>query len=244
MRYLICLFLLFLIVIVSASKTREKSHEYNHAELLQELEEFNSMVSGIKNIRISQIGQGPVEASIIYVKDKGMRLTQKTMGRDELILASGPSEFWFWSRSFDANSAYYCNRKEIQNTRLREEMYPCVVLGLLCVDPIPPEKAAIINGTHGLSIMTTEDGLNRELQFGDGRIVSQVFYSGTTPLVSIKFTEFQDLCGFTLPKKASVLWHEQGRRIALDFGRADLNVSEEVDTSIPKNLSRVRLEGF
>ena len=233
-----------LIVALSASKTSEKGNKYTHSELLREAHSFNSMVSGIKSIEMSEIGQGPVSASVSYVKEKGFKLVQSTMGREEMILSADQSELWFWSRSFDPNSAYYCDREKVYNTRLREELYPCVVIGILCVDSIPLERATIVNRPSGPAIMTVEEGLVREMEFMDGRIVSQTFYSGPTPIVSVRFTEFQKASGFTLPKKASVLWHEKARRVSINFGKADINAVDDVDTSIPQRLSRVSLEGF
>ena len=244
MRTAACIALSLLIVLLAASKTDDKFQERTHTDIFRDMESFNYMISGLKNIRISEIGQGPVSVSVAYARKKGIRLTQSTMGREDLIVAADQMDFWFWSRSFDPNSVYHCDRQDVRNTKVRPELYPCVLIGILCADPIPSETTTIVNGPSCPLIITVEDGITRELELKDGRIVSQVFYSGVDPLVSVKFTEFQDSCGFTLPKKASVLWYEQGRRITLNFGEAEVNMPDDVDTSVPQGLQMVNLEGF
>lgn len=244
MRVSICLLLLLVISFLAASKTSEKIHQHTPEEAHRELDRFNSMISGLKGLRINEIGQGPVSASVVYAREKGIRLTQKTMGREELIIAADQSEFWFWMRSFDPDSAYYCSRQSVQNTRLRPELYPCVFIGILCADPIPLEKSTMINRPSGPVIMTTEDGLIREIEIREGKIVSQKFYSGTYPLVSVNFTEFQESSGFILPKRAVVFWHDQSRQVTINFGKAEINAAYDVDIAIPRDLSKVNLEGF
>jgi hypothetical protein len=244
LRNTICIALLFLMAMLIASKKEEKAHAPTPSEAYEDLDRFNSMVSGIKSLRFNEIGQGPIKVSVDYARNKGIKFTQKTAGREELTAAADQNKFWFWCRSFDPLSVYHCERQNISLTRLRPELYPCIAAGLLCSDPIPRDRVTMINRPSGPVVSTMEEGLVRELELREGKIVSQVFYSGDVPLVSMKFTEFQESCGFTLPKTASVIWHEQGRRITLRFGSPELNSFTEVDTSMPQGLRRVGLEEF
>lgn len=244
MRYSICLCLLLATILIAAFKTKEGPDPTPTHDLILELDRFNSMISGLDSLRFNEIGQGRMTVSAIYSRKKGIILTYSTSGREEMTVVADGSVFWFWCRSFDPSSVYFCRRDDIGNTRVRPELYPCVALGLLCARPIPREDVTMMTGSSGPRLATQEEGLVREIVLKEGRITSQVFYSGDKPLVSMEFKEFQEEEGFTLPKKVFVTWHEQGMRAELSFGKAEVNKSDTMDSSMPRGFTRVNLDGF
>jgi hypothetical protein len=234
------LFLLLLTVVALFLNTG--SPEPQVGDISSEMDRFNSMVSDIKDLRAPNVVHGPLKTSVEYKKKTAIRLDSSLGGRTEMKAAADRNTFWFWCRSFDRSSVYYCDRSRINETRLKPAFHPCLAAAMFCVDEI--EKSTVIDTPDGRRIATEEDGFNREIELHNGLIVRQQFRVGNKLVATMKVEEFQKHREFTLPSKIRITWHDEGISATISMGDIIINSGVVPDTSIPTELSRVNLENF
>lgn len=242
MRISVCIVLLFLTIATILGKAPKKPEKSPH-DVILELERFNSMVSGIKDLCLPEMSHGIIKIRIEYNKESGMRIDSKLAGRTETKAAYDRTMFWFWSRSFDQSSVYYCQTDRIHTTRLKPSLHPRLVSCMLCADEIPSEFT-VVDSPSGLRIAISENGFTREVEFRDGLIVLQEFRVGGKLVASMKPDGFQETKGFTLPKNLKITWYDDGISATINLGKAFANTGIKPEISMPQGLSKVNLEGF
>lgn len=233
---LLALFTTFVLLFAGCAKEPPGK---GRSDLNEDLRRFNSMTAGIRDITFPQMRYGLTKSSMEYSKTHNrMRFSSSFLGRNEMLAAVDERLFWFWSRSFDPESVYHCRRAFLERTRVRPELYPCIIRGLFCSDPIPEDANHV-----GNSVSTQdENGMSRLIEMNDGRIVAQEFILDGIPIASMKFIEFQEVEGFNLPKKVTIRWHNENAEITLDMGEAVLNSGCDPSVEMPKGMKRINLE--
>lgn len=182
----------------------------------------------IDDIQLDEIRCGRGKISVRFEAPGKMKVTISSFVTKEMEIAADDDIFWFWSRSFDENSVYYCATDKIAETRVRPFLYPFVLRSLILAEDGNQES----------------DGIKRVTDVTEQRLRRHVFYKKEQPILTVLFLSFQKCENFVLPKKVRVTIHEEEMSFDLDIGKARLNTGETVDTKFPEGLSRVNLDSY
>lgn len=213
------------------------------AELLDSIKRLNEANSRIVDIRYPKITQGQANSSLFCRKPHGLHFVSHLFGRKELEIAEDDGTFWFWYRSFDPISVYYCDAAKLQDTRVRIEMRPCLMRGLFGMEAIPDDKITMTLTDEGLMASFVQNDLVREIGIHGGKIKTQRCYHNGELVVSMEVLEFQDASG-SIPKKIRLNLHEEGKSFQIDMGKAVINSGEDKNMSMPPHLTKISLQDY
>lgn len=222
-----CICLSFLIFCLTITYLVKNNYEENQADNIN-----NPNNPEIIDLKLNEVRCGKSVVSI-HANHEKIRVLICFLGSKEMEISADKKIFWFWSKSFDAKSIYYCNESKISQTRVRPFLYPCVLRSLICIEQKPKAGIASLG-----------DDLKRETFIADDMVSKHIFYKGESAILTVIFLGFQKHGDLIFPKKARIIIHEEEISLDLEIGKVLLNTGEDIETKMPENFSRVNLESY
>jgi hypothetical protein len=205
------------------------------------ISQINAKNSSIKSVIYGEItGFSLSRSKLSYEKPDEFIAETYLLGKKRSEVASDGKNYWFWIESFDKDSLYFCQRDKIGITRVKPPLHPFVVQGLAWVDEIKPESYRVTE--QGLVAALQESGVySREVVTDGEKILEQHFFKEGLPVLSAKAHEFHEIEGFFLPKRMTLIWHEEGFSAEMSTDMVSINKKiPKVD--MPRGLKMMNLE--
>jgi hypothetical protein len=218
--------------------------DVNRSEMAEIVEEINRRNSSVSSVFYGNIRSGRSSSTMFYGKPYNFITITSFLGRKESEVASDKNLFWFWVRSFDAKSAYFCRREDVGVTRMKSAMRPDLLKGLVGIDEIDHEHSTMSMKGGLLEVRLEEFGYAKRIVLDSEKILEQHVSNGDIPVLSVEVVEFHSVMGTFLPKKARVSWHEEGFETMLEMEGLEVNIKKEPQVGIPSGLGLVDLNGY
>ena len=214
------------------------------AEMTRTVEGINRRNSAVKNVFYGSIRSGRSSSTMFYSKPFDFMMSTSFLGRRESEVGSDKEIFWFWIRSFDPKSAYFCLRADVGKTRMRGAIRPDLLKSLLGIDEIDPSRAKMERCGPLLELTFEEFDHTRRLVLDSEKILEQHVSRGGVAVLSARVVDFHSANGTFLPKKIRVEWHEEGFAATLEMEGLETNLEKEPKVGIPPGLGLVDLRGY
>lgn len=214
-----------------------------HTDPAAALKALNKLNSKASSVSCPSITMGMVSKSSLFY-DKGGDLLFSTwfLGFKEAAVACKGDTYWFWIRSFDKKSFYFCDRGKLDSTDLRPLMKPEVISLIGWIGEISPSSPPK-RSPRGFCAETRKGFATITTEFDETRILSQSFSSGGVPIVTMTGEDYKRFSGLNMPTIISVAWHEEG--ISEDFHVADWIINPNPpEIHPPEGTTAVDLEEF
>jgi len=244
--FVLCL-LLAIFLFARKEKSRETSPikgDVTRSEMAEIVEGINRRNSSIRSVLYRSIRSGRSSSTMFYGKPYNFITTTSFLGRKESEVASDKDLFWFWVRSFDAKSAYFCLREHVDATRMKAAMRADLLKSLVGIDEIDHARSSMSMEGGLMEVKIEELGYTKRLVLDSEKILEQHVSDGEVPVMSVEVLEFHSVMGTFLPKKARVAWHEEGFATTLDMEGLEINIKKEPQVGIPPGLGLVDLNGY
>lgn len=211
-RGLIAYFFIFLVVIVMAIFSLKKSPVPTATPSPspdEALESLNSRNRTARNavcpsIRTSFFSK----SSVIYQKPDRVLFSTKLAERQEAILGNDGDNYWFWIRSFDPDSTYFCPSAKLDEYPLNPVMRPEVVACMAWIDELKPDSPPK-RKNDGYVATQTKGRISKRVEFDSEKMTSQHIFIDGFRVVSMDALEFVEVNGLKMPSKVRAKWHEQ-----------------------------------
>lgn len=213
--------------------------DQSQQSLVQIVKNYNQKcleIKGIKYARIKFLFTN--NAVFFYTKPNTIFFESKGLLRKEMVVATNDNVFWFWMRSFDANSAYYCPVNALENTRVIPLLRPSFIIGMLGVEEIKPTAYAFENG---LLIVKAD---SRNIYFDQEKIVKQEYFDSQGLYASIEVIKFHKIGDLFLPKEVRAKLHRDDQQITISLEEPEINGEWEFNTEVPPGLKKINLENY
>jgi hypothetical protein len=206
------------------------------------ISQINAKNSSIKSVVYGEItGFSLSRSKLSYKKPDEFIAETYLLGKKRSEVASDGKNYWFWMESFDKDSLYFCRRDKIEITRVKPPLHPFVIQGLAWVDEIKSESYRVTE--RGLLSALQESGVYSKEVVTDGeKILEQHFFKDGSPILSAKAHEFHEIEGIFLPKRMTLIWHEEG--FSAEMSTDMVSVNKKIPKAdMPRGLNMVSLEG-
>lgn len=232
------IFLLSLLLILSFGKKQQPKELFlKNNEIIESINNNNLKV---KSIFYPKINCNGVKSSLFYEKPSRIQITSTLFGNSESELFSDEKLFWFWIRSFDANSVYFCERSNVHLTRVINPLRPEILSKVLGLDEIPSD--AVVKQIGGyFEVLLLQDGYFRKIIIED-RITKQIFYKNEQAILSVDFVSVQEVDSIWVPKEIKLFWHSENMHLKMSMGTPQINI-DVAPTKMP-NLKKINLEDY
>jgi hypothetical protein len=206
------------------------------------MESVNRRNRLVKNVFCPSIKTGLlIKSSIFYEKPDRMLFLSASAWRDEALIGCDGKKYWFWMRSFDDNSLYFCDLEKLDSTRLMPLMRPEVVSCIAWVDEIKGEPVPV--GGPRFKAEHTRGRLRKLVEFDSEKVVRQEIFVDGKSVVSLRAVEFGRFSGVLLPTKVEAEWPDEGLSGTFSIEGWKVN-ADAPEISEPKKMRRVDLEGL
>jgi hypothetical protein len=230
----------FVIVFLLSCSPR-KTEDNKVTPSADSISQINAKNSSIKSVVYGEItGFSLSRSKLSYKKPDEFIAETYLLGKKRSEVASDGKNYWFWMESFDKDSLYFCRRDKIETTRVKPPLHPFVIQGLAWVDEINPESYRVTE--HGLLAALQESGnYSREVVTDGEKITEQHFFKEGLPVLSAKAHEFHEIEGIFLPKRMTLIWHEEGFSAEMSTDMVSIN-KKIPKADMPRGLKMVNLE--
>jgi hypothetical protein len=202
---------------------------------------LNGMNSKVRNIFCPTIRMNLMSESSLFCNKQGDFLLQTWfLGRKEASIACKKDKYWFWIRSFNKDSLYFCDSRNIQETRLRPMMRPEIIRLLCWISEIDP-SCKIEKSGHAFVAESKSGQMTILTEFDGEKILSQSVAFKGEKIVTMKGGDYIKSSGPNLPKKIRIDWHEEKRSEEFFIKSWTVNC-EDQEISEPEGLLRINLE--
>lgn len=181
-------------------------------------------------------------SSLFYEKKGNMLLITFVIGMKEAMVGCENDEYWFWIRSFDKDSVYFCEKDKLDQTRLRPLMMPETISMIGWIDEIDP-KSKIVRLENSFVSETQKSNIKYLTEFDQEKILSQKIVLEDQEILTMKGENYQYFSGHLMPTRILVFWHEEGLSSRFFINEWIIN-SDDKDTSMPENLKKINLEDY
>jgi hypothetical protein len=204
---------------------------------------LNKRNSSAKSVLCPSIRTGIGSNSMLfYSKDDRVTFASWFLGVSEALVRCDRSEYWFWVRSFDAKSIYFCDRERIEKTRLRPIMRP-EVLGMIAwigeIDPLQKTHRS----DRGFIAQVKRGSMDIFIEFDHEKILAQSAFSEGRKIVTLEGFQFAEFSRLMMPKRIRATWHEENISGEFVIEKWIIN-AKEPEISPPEGLKRVSLEDY
>jgi hypothetical protein len=230
-----------LVIVFLLSCSPRKIEDNKTTPSAEYINKINSKNSSIKSVVYGEItGFSLSRSKLSYKKPDEFIAETYLLGKKRSEVASDGKNYWFWMESFDKDSLYFCRRDKIGTTRVKPPLHPFIVQGLAWVDEIKPESYRFTE--NGLVAVLQDSGIySREIVTDGEKITEQHFFKEGLPVLSAKAHEFHEIEGIFLPKKMTLIWHEEGFSAEMSTDMVFVN-KKIPKADMPRGLKMVNLE--
>lgn len=205
-------------------------------------ESLNSRNLGVNNVFLPSIRTGLISRSSLFYDRRGdLMFTTWLAGSKEGEVGCSGDDYWFWIRSFDKESVYWCGRDRLEHTPLRPLMMPEVIRAMAWVTDV---DASLAERSGDIFVSERKKGPFRTVvEFDHEKILSQSVFHGDARIVTMDGHDYSSLSGIQLPKRVRVIWHEEN--MTEDFYiKAHIVNGEDQEISPPEGMKRINLESL
>ena len=203
------------------------------------MDSINSKNRTARSVFCPSIRTGIFNKSLIfYEKPNKMMFVSGSALRDEAIIGCDGSKYWFWMRSFDSGSLYFCDLDRLDRTPLIPLMRPEVVSRMAWIDEIEGE---VTPAKDGFRAESTRGRFKKLVGFDSEKVFLQEVFVDDALVVSLRALEFGNFSGLMLPTKVEANWKEEGLSGVFVIDRWIVN-ARAPEISEPKGLRRRNLE--
>ena len=205
------------------------------------IDQINAKNSAINSVIYGEItGFSLSRSKLSYKKPDEFIAETYFFGKKKSEVASDGENYWFWIESFDKDSLYFCRLDKIGTTRVKPPLHPFVIQGLAWINEIKPESYRVTE--RGLVAALQESGAYSREAVTDGeKILEQHFFKDGSPILSAKAHEFHEIEGVFLPKRMTLIWHEEGFSAEMSTDMVSIN-KKIPKADMPRGLKMVDLE--
>jgi len=202
---------------------------------------INNNNAKVKSILYPEISCSRAKSTLFYEKPSRIQITSTFLGGKESEVFSDEKTFWFWLKSFDPNSVYFCNRENIHLTRVINPLRPDLLVRLAGLDEIPSDaKLVLMEGYY--EVFVQEEAYLRKLVLKD-RLTRQTFYKDGEEVLIVDFVSMQDIDGIVVPKQIKLSWKKENISMTMDMGTPLINTNVP-PIKMPYGLKKINLEGY
>lgn len=205
------------------------------------LRSVNERVGRARNAFCPSVRMGLFHKSLIFYEkpDKIMFISGSAL-RDEALIGCDGIKYWFWMRSFENGSLFFCDLDKLDDTRVIPLMRPEAVKCMAWIDEVEGRVSPTARGFRAES----ESGrFRRVVEFDSEKILGQELIVDDVPVVSIRALEFREFSGIMLPTRAEATWHEEGMSGTFTMDGWMVNIPTP-EIKEPKGFHRRNLEKF
>ena len=218
-------FVLFIAIIISLLKPAKKTNNlHDTLDIIQKINLKNSKITSAS----SELVGNTAEFYWFYEKPNKVYFVTKFLKKEQAIASSDGKTYWFWIKSFDPKSVYYCDLDKIELTRVKSPLKPDLIKSLIFIDEIP--KTAKVNNDE----ISFKDGFYlRIIKIGKENIKEQHWFENNEKLLS---AYYQDEC-------IKINWYEENKQISVFVKNLKINPKHEPDQQMP-DLKKINLEDY
>ena len=236
----IIVLLLFFAILAVCNKEKQKIviPPSKIEELIRSINENNAKV---RSISYPEISCSRVNSTLFYEKPSRIQITSNFLGSKESEIFSDENTFWFWLKSFDPKSVYFCEREKIHLTRVINPLRPELLVRLVCLDEIPSD-AKLVPLEGYCELVVQEETYLRKLVLKD-RVTRQTFYKDGEEVFLVDFVSVQNVDGIIVPKQIKLSWKKENISMTMDMGTPLINTNVP-PIKMPYGLKKINLEGY
>jgi len=205
------------------------------------INQYNQRIGAVRSvgcpdigIKIRMAGQGQVKlsGSLIYEKDRNLRMiTRSTFGKESDV-GSNSEHFWFWSKRMKNSVIYFAKHSNAHKTRLKSAFDPVWMMESTPINPIDIEDGFVVEKDGRFAVIKSGKDAN-------GRNVTKMilldpekqapighylYNANSEIIVSREVTKFEQIQGYWMPKRIKIVWYEEGVLMTWDIKNTMLNV--------------------
>lgn len=217
-------FVLFIAIIISLLKPAKKTNDPNNVLDIQKINQKNSHIMAAS---CDLIGNS-AEFYWFYEKPNKVYFATKFLKKEQAIVSADGKTYWFWIKSFDPKSVYYCDLDKIELTRVKSPLKPDLIKSLIFIDEIP--KTAKVNNNE----ICFKDGFySRIIKIEKEKIKEQHWLENNKPTLSAYYNE----------ESIKIVWHEENTKISVFIKNLKINPTHRPAQQMP-NLKTINLEDY
>lgn len=220
---------LFLIIIgIFLLKPKEDSIPTDPKQLIQKINAQNEQVNSVSCDLVGNF------ASFYWFYEKPNKVYFKTTSRnkDQAIISDDGQTYWFWIKTFDPRTVYYCDSSKVDNTRVKHPLKPNFIKGILFFDKMPPE-AHVNQYRHTTEISFFDENYLRKILVNHNQITEQHWLENGELILSVYYNS--DL--------VEIFWHEENQSTIARIKQLIINPKEKPD-QMPLDLKKIDLNGY
>lgn len=204
---------------------------------------INQRNSSAKSVHCPSIKMGLVSSSSLYYEKGGdMIFSTHVFGVKEAMVGCRSEEYWFWIRSFDKESVYFCPIENLDATTLRPLMMPEAISMIGWIGEIEA-SSSFTRSSRGF-ISSKDDGrITFKTEFTADRILSQTILVDGSEILTMEGGNYRSFSGHMMPTKINVTWNEEGLFGTFQVREWVIN-PERQDASAPEGMRRISLEDY
>lgn len=206
------------------------------------LEALNRRNSAAHSVYCPRIRAGFTSNSLLFY-DKNDNILFSTWFLDirEALVGCDGSEYWFWIRSFDRKSLYFCDRSKLDSTILKPIMRPEVIGMIAWITEVSPEQIA--RSEKGFIARAKGTSMEILVEFDHEKILSQAAFLGDRRIVTLEGEDFAEFSGVLMPRKIRATWHEENLSGDFFVPKWVIN-AKNPGMHPPEGLKRINLEDY
>lgn len=222
---------------------KPKEDAPSESDATSSMNSLNERQSSARSVLCPSIKTGITSnSSLFHRKDDIVSLSSWFLGLREAVVGCDGLEYWFWMRSFDAKSVYFCDREKLERTTLRPIMRPEVLIMIAWIGEIETAQE-VRKSNAGFVAVTKKGAIDIIVEFDQEKIRTQTAISEGVPIVTLEGDDFAEFSGLILPKRIRAFWHEERLFGEFVIEKWVINADDPVFLP-PKGLRRINLEDY
>ena len=222
------------ILTINAQGCREKDKKpLNQSEIVKIVNQINEKTKKIHNIWYKEVKYGFVE-SMLYCDKNGTAIIRSGIrGRSVSEVAIKSNLFWFWIKDY-GSEVFYCNKKDISKTRVKDILRPELTRLVVGIDEIPTylikdNKIEFdINEFHVISTLC------------EGRIACHEVFKNGVKVMTAQILDFEK----DVPKRIYIIWHEENIKLTFQSDKIEINTKNPPEVKFPEDMKKINLVDY
>lgn len=229
--------LLSTIIVFYAYKNTNVKNQLKNADFTEIVKSINEKNSKIKSTYCPEIKIGFLNKSSLFCEKNGdLLFVTYIYGTKEAMIGCEKNNYWFWIRSFDKKSIYFCKKSNLNKTNLNPIMNPEIISSMGWMREINP-NSKIEYSEKGLLCEFKKDLIKIIIEFDSEKIISQKIFIDERLILTMEGKEYNYFSNHLMPTKIKAFWHEENIKETLYIDQWILN--KKINTSEPKNFNRI-----
>lgn len=234
--FIILLLTIFVVICIHERKdNKNKLIDLNYSKVIKSINDKNSK---IRSIYCPEIKIGFFSKSSLFCRKNGdLLFVVYVYGTKETMIGCKENNYWFWMRSFDKKSIYFCEKTNLNKTNLNPIMNPEVISMMGWMSEID-SGLPIFTSNKGLLCELKKDSSKIIIEFDSEKIISQKIFIEEKLILTMEGKKYDYFSGHLMPIEIKAFLHEENIEQKIHIDNWILNY-DDINTSEPKSFKRI-----